>query len=379
MKICIIGWYGTETLGDRAILAGTLSLLSEILPDSHILLGSLFPFFSQRTLREDRKLWNMLCEKELCVELFNSSRITDLKKAIKQSDLLLMGGGPLMDLREMHMIAFAFRYARKQNIRTGLWGVGIGPLNRPAYQRLTADILQHTDFAIFRDRASEKEAQTRYLPKTHDTRHAIDPAAYCAFRFKVISEETRKKRQICVNLRQISREYLSAGSIEGNSLFKTLLEQLLARNPDTELLLLPNHYFFFGGDDRFLMNQLKFQIGSERIRVQNHSLSLSETMKTILQSSACVGMRFHSVLFMTLLNGRCRILDYTGEKGKIRNYLEDFDSTDFFGKRVLALDSPPSDFHIFDQLEQDETFQPSKPLLEDSFEVYRSVLREISG
>ena len=31
MNICILGWYGTETIGDRAILAGIISLLSNFL------------------------------------------------------------------------------------------------------------------------------------------------------------------------------------------------------------------------------------------------------------------------------------------------------------------------------------------------------------
>jgi polysaccharide pyruvyl transferase WcaK-like protein len=53
VKITVIGWYGTETIGDRAILAGLLSLFDEVFGDFELKLGSIYPFFSERTLYED--------------------------------------------------------------------------------------------------------------------------------------------------------------------------------------------------------------------------------------------------------------------------------------------------------------------------------------
>ena len=53
LKATIIGWYGTETIGDRAILAGIIRLLSEVASDIVIELGSLSPILSERTLRDD--------------------------------------------------------------------------------------------------------------------------------------------------------------------------------------------------------------------------------------------------------------------------------------------------------------------------------------
>ena len=53
MKITIIGWYGTETIGDRAILTGIFSFFNQLFNKIEIKLGSLYPFFSKRTLNED--------------------------------------------------------------------------------------------------------------------------------------------------------------------------------------------------------------------------------------------------------------------------------------------------------------------------------------
>ncbi len=45
VKIAIIGWYGTETIGDRAILAGILSILNKAYGAYDVKLGSIYPFF----------------------------------------------------------------------------------------------------------------------------------------------------------------------------------------------------------------------------------------------------------------------------------------------------------------------------------------------
>ena len=58
MRILILGWYGTETIGDRAIFAGLMQLLSQSLGDINVTVGSLNPFFTERTLIEDLKIIN---------------------------------------------------------------------------------------------------------------------------------------------------------------------------------------------------------------------------------------------------------------------------------------------------------------------------------
>ena len=56
MVVSIVGWYGTETCGDRAILDGILSVLGEIEENAIVQLGSLFPFYSKRTLLEEENV-----------------------------------------------------------------------------------------------------------------------------------------------------------------------------------------------------------------------------------------------------------------------------------------------------------------------------------
>lgn len=379
MRVCIIGWYGTETIGDRAILAGTLAFLSETIPDLTVFLGSLHPFFSERTVVEDKDLWKELFGQEIGLELFNSSNANALKKAIKASDLLLLGGGPLMDLREMHMLAFAFHYARRQKVRTGVFGCGVGPLKKPVFQKAAADILSHADFSIFRDHLAETEAKRLCSNKEFKSYSAIDPAAYCASLFREKVKVADPVDKIVINLRRISWEY---EGVDADSRFEDfavgMVDKIMAENKGFKVELVPHHYFFFGGDDRSFMNAIKYRVGSRELLVQNRPLSLSETMHTFSSSTFCVGMRFHAMLLMTLLNGRCRILNYTGDKGgKIRGYLNDFDPDGFFdSSRMLSLDSGQLDLSIFENMLEDVRFEPPKELLENAFQTYRSVLNE---
>lgn len=380
MNVCIIGWYGTETIGDRAILAGILTLLSEVYGDVKVRLGSLYPFFSQRTVREDAGLWRQLSGRDVEVTLFDSTRPVELKAAIESSELLLFGGGPLMDLREMHMAAFAFCYARRCNVRTAVFGCGIGPLNRRSFQKAVADLLYHADTVLLRDRFSVDQAR-RLCPRgTVEPVAAVDPAAYCAFKYRETSGRAEPLPQVAVNLRRMPGRF---GAPKEDACFeefaRQLIEKILTENEALRVVLVPNHYFFFGGDDRFFMNTLKFRINHPNLRVQNQPLSLSSTMDTFAASACCVGMRFHSVVLMSLLNGRCRILNYTGSgQGKTAGYLCAVDPAGYFdASRLLNLDTEELRLSIVDNLPDPDAFEAPADRLNADFETCRNVLRTV--
>jgi len=382
VRVTIIGWYGTETIGDRAILAGILTFLSDLHTNVEIQLGSLYPFFTQRTLREDMPLWSSLCRREIPVSLFNSSNPGELRRAINSSDLLMMGGGPLMDLREMHIMAYAFKYARRRKVMTATVGCGIGPLDAQEYKKAASAILGNSDVAIFRDTYSLKEAE-KLCPGIGERAHAaIDPAAYCAMKFKELNAPFETKNVISVNFRDVAGEYKSVSGIKNFMVFAAdLVKSVMDENPDYKVKLIPNHYFFFGGDDRVFLNGVKYKLGSRELLVQNRPLSLSSTMESLASSAACIGMRYHSILLMALLNGRCRIMNYTGTAaGKICGFLSDFDPDSYFtSDRMLDLDSAPLKTSFVNGLVSDKIFPVPEALLNNAFGTYRSVLTTMNS
>ncbi|VGO15604.1 hypothetical protein PDESU_04189 [Pontiella desulfatans] len=376
MKICIVGWYGTETIGDRAILAGIIQLLAESFPDFEVELGSLIPFFSERMLHEDADLWAKLAGRTVKLHMFDSTSMTGLRRAVGESDLVLVGGGPLMDLRSMHVLSYAFAYARKRGKRTGVFGCGAGPLKTAEYRKVTADILSNADFAVFRDRASLDFVEEQGLCAAGTFKSAICPAAFCAMHFREEYPPVRGAERICVNLRRMPDGYLDGAPERIDEATERLVLSLAQRFPEKEVVLTPNHYFAMGNDDRVLLNGIRFRSDAGNLTVRNKPLSLEGTMRFFADSCFCVGMRFHSFLLMSIVNGRCILLNYTGEnEGKTAGFIRDYDTAGFFDSRhmIQLCESASLDGISFFE-SSSELFGLDAGLLETARSVYRNEL-----
>lgn len=128
MKIVIIGWYGTETIGDRAIIAGLISFFNKTFDNFELSIGSIYPFYSQRMINEDYEFWTKILNYNLKLDIFDSKVTKELNNAIKNADLVVMGGGPLMHISPMYMIEYAFKKAKKEKKLTAILGCGVGPI-----------------------------------------------------------------------------------------------------------------------------------------------------------------------------------------------------------------------------------------------------------
>jgi polysaccharide pyruvyl transferase WcaK-like protein len=341
VKIAIIGWYGTETLGDRAILAGLFSLFKKAYGSFEIHLGSLYPFFTERTLWEDQ---DFLCQcaqnPSQCILLFDSQIRKSLDAAIRSCDMLVMGGGPLMGMACMFMVEYAFARAKKLGKRTLILGCGVGPMRKKLYERSLVNIIGKSDVTIFRDDTSKQEYE-RILGRKSVCESAIDPAVFAALEYKEhIRNEVIQNRDnsIVACIRAFPEEYKISNNIITENINKYLVHFMnhLQRESGKDLLLLPMHYFGIGGDDRVFMNKISFD--NKNIAVQNDPLSLTQTMTRIAESSICAGMRFHSVVLQTILNGNNIVLDYTDPAtGKIGNFLRQIGAMEHYAEGYVVL------------------------------------------
>ncbi len=339
----MIGWYGTETIGDRAILAGLISFFNKAYDDFKIKLGSLHPFFSERTINEDFSFYKKTINKALKIELFNSQDSKELLKAIKDSDLVVMGGGPLMDLNELFMIEYAFKKANKLGIKTALLGTGVGPLFQKKYRKSVLNIALHSDITILRDTKSKDNLEEIYNEFSRGFNHDLvtisyDPAVECALLFLDFST-VEDSDYIAVNLREFPVAYNKSYDVQDiNSGLKRFVGDLALTYKEREIRLMPMHYFHIGEDDRKFLNAIALELNQDNIRVQNEVLTLEETMEIYQNAHFNVGMRFHSVVLQTIVNGKNYILDYTEPKrGKISGFLKDIDEKGFYLGRYVAL------------------------------------------
>lgn len=374
-KITIIGWYGTETIGDRAILAGILRILSEI-SLTELRLGSLEPNFTKRTLMEDYSFYCKCSNNpKLSVKIFNSLNAGELRQNINHTDCILIGGGPLMDLHQMYMLEYAFMYAKRKGKRTAVIGCGWGPLNSQKYIKCTLNILRSSDLVIFRDNTSLVKAKSYFPEKNIPLLSIIDPAFISADYYKQLCiGNQRKNNIIAINLRDISSDQYGGNNFENIRLFIKIIRQIIELYNEP-IHLIPMHTYFIGGDDRYILNRLALQLDNTDITVHNRPLNLEEIMKLYYDAKICVGMRFHSIVLQTVLNGNNYILDYTNpETGKIISMMKDLKLNDQYASRYISLHDTTDNFHISHNIER---ISIDRTMINAYVKIYTQKLQEI--
>lgn len=341
MEITVLGWYGTETIGDRAILAGILHILSKASGDIlNIRLGSLYVPLCVRTKIEDEAFWRKITNNRYgrCT-IFNSLSTRELKENISKSDIVMIGGGPLMDIESMFMLKYAFSFAKKRRIKTVLMGCGWGDFYIDKYRAVGAELVALSDLSIFRDDTSAREA-IKYNNGRNDIKGLIDPAFIAAYWFRKNQNNPPTRSYNCINLREM---FITDAKQKGRFCIKDcegVINQLLDIYPEHSIRLIPMHTFCIGGDDRIILNKVTHRIGSDRLLVQNKPLSLEETMSVYYNAKICVGMRFHSVVLQTVLNGCNYIMDYTEPtRGKTINVLRQLNLVDTYQDRYMHYDN----------------------------------------
>ena len=118
--VLITGWYGTETNGDKAILAEILYFLRSCSPECKITITTLCQRISIQTNIE------LNCTEY--VDLVDLNR-AHLRSVIGGVDAVIIGGGPLMESSAMENLALIFNEANRQNKARIIFGCGIGPIH----------------------------------------------------------------------------------------------------------------------------------------------------------------------------------------------------------------------------------------------------------
>lgn len=342
MEIAIIGWYGTETIGDRAILAGIIDILSKKLSSFTIRIGTLYPFYTERTVEEDYEFYNAISGGKLTsITLFNTKNPFQLKSNIKSSKLLMVGGGPLMDIDEMSMLEYAFIIAKKKRIKSLLFGCGWGPLRKQTIIEKAQHLVELADYTIFRDILSKEQCLKFCSQFSYKIESSIDPAFFTCHYFKENNLKQRDERFIAVNFRDISLEgdHYSRSPIS-KDLFINILNSIVSET-DIPIKLIPMHNFYIGGDDRVFLTRLENEIHLPNVHTVQQPLSLYETMNQFYQAKLCIGMRYHSIVLQTMLNGNNYIVDYTDpHNGKIIGMINQMNLHNFYTNRYMSLHNP---------------------------------------
>ena len=381
VKITIIGWYGTETIGDRAILSGIFTFFKKAFREFEVKLGSLYPFFTQRTLNEDHNFWEESCNYTFPVQLFDSKKVQELDKAIKDSDLVVMGGGPLMHIEPLFMIEYALKKAKKLGKTTALLGCGVGPIFPKKFKKSLINIANSSDLILLRDSFSKKYLEDIFDEYVATLKKKIylsfDPAVQCAKDFNRLFRKDVGLDTIAVNLRDFPQEYSKdRKNIDINKKLYAFVDFLASNFPGHNISLVPMHYFHIGNDDRGFLNKICFELNKKNISVHNKPLSMIDTLQIYSQAKFNIGMRFHSVVLQTMVSGKNFILDYTEpNKGKISGFLNDIDQAGFYSDKYICLQSDEISTAKLSATTLEKAFSPEKELVDSKLETYTNCLK----
>jgi polysaccharide pyruvyl transferase WcaK-like protein len=323
-KVAILGWYGTETLGDKAILAGIIfNLLEYGLNLENITLVSLRPAYSKLTLIE------LGMEK---VNLRYTYELKDNPELIQEHDLYIFGGGPLCDIEEIVDMMIIFSKAKSLGKMTMIYGCGIGPLNNPRYQEALRRLIRNTDYACFRDTLSlEKYSPIiKELQKYDGNNCFIDPATNYLRNFRDrVDWPLIQEAYVLFSFRKWPQMYADGlNSEEFHNKYTKFEEQMIRvieqfMTQGYRVVLMPMHNYFVGDDDReYYLNIVRKLRNGEKIKIISHDYTPEESINYFRHAKYAICMRFHSVVFSVSCNTPCIAIDYHYGKGKVSGFME---------------------------------------------------------
>jgi polysaccharide pyruvyl transferase WcaK-like protein/MoaA/NifB/PqqE/SkfB family radical SAM enzyme len=327
-RILVCGWYGTETLGDKAILGGILHSLRTGLGVMDLVLVSLFPYVSEMSRRQMAELADAhIVDPELGVQLAG------------EAELVVFGGGPLMALEQTAEMLAIFEAAKRAGRHTLVAGCGVGPLGDHWHNAAIGQLLKLADVRIYRDKRSRELAAQLGVDTTSD-QVAEDPA------FTWLNEQEQKVNRakdldvpkiLLLGLRdfphaQYARHLSSAecrtAKLRYEGAVLEALTQLVKLYPDLVIRPLPMCTNHFGGDDRWFYRRL---FRGQHHLTPNLDLSLlgaelapQAYCEAYAEATAALTMRFHSVVFALGLGVPTVAIDYTLGRGKVRSLAERF-------------------------------------------------------
>ena len=144
-RIVISGYYGFGNTGDEAVLSGILTTLKRVGVDAQVTVLSADP---KRTVSEHPR-----------VESVRRYKITHLIRAIRKADLVISGGGSLLQdvtsARSLRYYLFVIRLAQMLKRPTMVYAQGIGPLVGAGARKAVARVLNRSNAISVRDEDSK--------------------------------------------------------------------------------------------------------------------------------------------------------------------------------------------------------------------------------
>ena len=322
--VLILGWYGMETTGDKAILASILQ--NEGLRGAQVYQASYDVQYSRRTLRE--------IGFEHVQVVPNGLR--SIAGVLPEVDVVIIGGGPLMQGRAMRAWYEKLVLAKQLGKRVMIYGCGVGPIRSKKDARWIYKVLQLADEIHLRDHVSAETA-TRLGALRQPLVVTADPVMNFKYPRPAESFEHSAELRIGISIRSLPRSYYSAEHTaksleqvrrEYQDCFVQTIDHLCSR-ANVRVCLVPMQ-MHSGDDDRVLLRGIR-DLAREphRVEIIENYGSPAELIQHFDGFDFFIGMRFHSVVFSYVSGTPAVGIDYDMQQGKVTGVMQLMENADY--------------------------------------------------
>ncbi|WP_045460507.1 polysaccharide pyruvyl transferase family protein [Vibrio hyugaensis] len=327
-KVLICGWYGTETLGDKAIIGGIMHAFRQKFGENtQFAIVALHEYISKMTQKQMPEFRN--------AHIINTMEAVNL---CKDMNYVVFGGGPIMGINELAPMQVIFEKAKEHHVKSIICGSGLGPFGEKWHNDSIKRILELSDVRFYRDEKSKKIAKELGIDTQKD-KVVEDPAFTWldTIRDYIPPKKTNSNKVLLLGLRDFPyHEYArhlpvsEALAIRDNyeKVIVKALSRIVTEIPNIVIRPLPMCTNHFGADDRWFYRKL-FR---EHTHILNNlddsllgkELSPIDYCRSFVTADSLLAMRFHSLVFGLGLGINSVALDYTLGKGKVRSLAERF-------------------------------------------------------
>lgn len=284
-KILISGYYGFNNAGDDSVLYGIITSIHK--KDPSIELGIL-----SNNPDKTKNMFN--------VSAYNRWNLTEVFKRIKENDLLLMGGGSLLqDATSPRSVLYylgivmAAKLFKKPVV---FYAQGIGPIDKTLSKKLIEYVVNKVDVITVRDHQSGEDLKQLGVNKapitvTADPAVTIQPSSIDLFVGKKIltKHHLDPKKTLAISVRSWKKE----------DHYKHSLAEIADHYAEAgwQILFIPMQFPADLSPSKDIAGLMK-----HKATILTESIDFKEIISIIGNCKLVLGMRLHSIILAAVMN-----------------------------------------------------------------------------
>lgn len=309
-NILLYGWFGTETIGDKAIYASIIDYFKETFGTPvKFTIASKMIAYTERTLIE------------LGINDITIIDIDEVKKSIQNYDLFAYCGGPIMGYSDLYDHYRIVNSANALGKYTMIYGAGFSPIKRKLYKNVALSFVKQNDILVLRDQESLDAINNSIKLTSSKTAITVDPAYIWVLNQKI--EKPKNENPVLgISFRVFPNDDFYSDTTDKKledriNLYIRISNEFIAEH-NGRIMLIPMNTYHIGGDDRKALYQIKEGIeDKDKVDLLSGFYSPRETLEAFAKCDYFIGMRFHSSVFSNALAIPTVGIEYVLPKGKV--------------------------------------------------------------